>query len=78
MESSLIVDLWNIFKDNIDKKNIETTAETFVDLCADYGTDDVQFRDALGSDDVLDAAINYYFDEDQSDDDDDYNDEWEE
>jgi len=40
MDSSLVVDMWNTFKDSIDKKTIETTAETFVDTCADYGADD--------------------------------------
>ena len=77
MESGLIVDLWNTFKDSVDKKNIETVAEKFVDVCADYGTDDIHFRDAMGSCDILDAAINYYLDEDYDDYDDDI-DEWDE
>ena len=64
MDSSLIVDVWNTFKESIDKKQIETVAERYVDVCADYGADDVNFRDAMGSCDVLDAAISYYLDED--------------
>ena len=40
MESSSIVDVWNTFKDSIDKKQIEIVAESFVDVCADYGADD--------------------------------------
>ena len=31
MESSLIVDVWNTFKDSIDKKQIDIVAESFVD-----------------------------------------------
>ena len=62
MDSSLVVDMWNTFKDSIDKKTIDTVAETYVDTCADYGADDQTFRDALGSCDILDQAINYYLD----------------
>ena len=40
MESSLIVDVWNTFKDSIDKKQIDIVAESFVDTCADYGDND--------------------------------------
>ena len=47
-------------KDSIDKKHIETIAEKYVDVCADFGTDDTAFRDAMGSCDFLDAAITYY------------------
>ena len=40
MESSQIVDIWNTFKDSLDKKHTEIVAEKFVEVCADYGTDD--------------------------------------
>ena len=40
MERSSIVDVWNTFKDSIDKKQIEIVAEKFVDTCADYGAQD--------------------------------------
>ena len=78
MDSSLIVDMWNTFKENIDKKNIETVAERYVDVCADYGADDTHFRDAMGSCDILDAAISYYLDENEEDMYDDEIDEWDE
>ena len=44
--------------------------------CADYGADDQCFRDALGSCDILDNAINYYLDleEDVDDDEEDWED----
>ena len=76
MESSLIVDIWNTFKDSVDKKHIELVAEKFVEVCADYGTDDSEFREAMGSCDTLDAAISYYLDIDDDSDDDDN--EWDE
>tara|TARA_A200000159_G_C7135407_1_gene260738 strand:+ start:115 stop:345 length:231 start_codon:yes stop_codon:yes gene_type:complete len=75
MDSSLVVDMWNTFKDSIDKKTIDTVAETYVDTCADYGADDQTFRDALGSCDILDQAINYYLDLDEEDPDEE--DDWE-
>ena len=39
-------------------------AEKYVDLCADIGSTDEAFRDALGSDANLDKAIGYYLEED--------------
>ena len=62
MESSQIVDTWNLFKENTDKKHLETVAERFIDLLADYGTSDEAMKDSLGVCDYLDAAINYYLD----------------
>ena len=54
MESgSQIIEIWQVFKEYIDKKNIETVAERFVDVCADFGTSDESFREALGSDSQL-------------------------
>ena len=32
MESSQIVDIWNTFKDSVDKKHIELVAEKFVEV----------------------------------------------
>jgi len=75
MESDLIVDTWNVFKDSIDKKQTEIVAESFVELCADHGASDIAFRDALGSCDILDSAINYYLDIDEVDED---QDDWDE
>ena len=64
MDGSQIIEFWQVFKEYIDKKHIETVAERYVDLCADFGTDDDAFRDALGSDNELDKAIGYYLEED--------------
>jgi len=67
---SQVSEVWQCFKEYIDKKHIETVAERFVDLCADFGTPDEAFRDALGTDTELDKAITYYLDEEQDYDDD--------
>ena len=64
MDGSQIIEFWQVFKEYIDKKHIETVAERYVDLCADFGTDDEAFREALGSDNELDKAIGYYLEED--------------
>jgi len=65
MDESQIVDTWTLFKEYIDKKNIEVAAERFVDMLADYGVDDHTLTQALGSDNNLDAAINYFLDVDE-------------
>ena len=64
MDGSQIIEFWQVFKEYLDKKHIETVAERYVDLCADFGTDDEAFRDALGSDNELDKAIGFYLEED--------------
>ena len=65
MDESQIVDTWTLFKEYIDKKNIEIAAERFVDMLADYGVDDHTLTQALGTDNNLDAAINYFLDVDE-------------
>lgn len=65
---SNIIEVWQVFKEYLDKKHIETVAEKFVDLCADLGTSDEAFREALGSDSNLDKAIGYYLEEDVDED----------
>jgi hypothetical protein len=76
MNDEQIVDIWNLFKNYIDKKHVETIAEKFIDLLADYGIDDISFKDCLGHDKDLDAAILYYLDLDADVDDyDEYEDE---
>jgi len=62
MDENQIADFWNLFKEYIDKKQIELAAESFVDLLADYGVEDDTLINALGSDRYLDNAINYYLD----------------
>tara|TARA_B100000927_G_scaffold169090_1_gene136274 strand:- start:181 stop:420 length:240 start_codon:yes stop_codon:yes gene_type:complete len=75
-ESSHVIDIWNLFKEYIDKKQIETVAEKYVDACADMGVSDEIFRDSMGSCDHLDAAISYYLDLDEDGFDDTEDEEW--
>lgn len=69
MNEAQIADVWNLFKEYLDKKQVELAAEKFVDLLADYGVDDITFKELLGNDKYLDHAINYYLDLDADDDD---------
>ena len=75
MNEEHIVEIWTLFREYLDKKQIEVVAEKYVDILADYGVSDQMFKESLGSDIQLDNAIQYYLDLDT---DVDYNDEdWE-
>lgn len=74
MKEEQIADIWLLFKEYLDKKQIELAAEKYVDLLADYGVDDLTLKDTLGTDKYLDAAIQYYLDLDTDIDDDYYED----
>ena len=65
MEVSHIVDIWLLFKDQIDKKVISITAEQYVDQLADFGVTDQTLKMSMGNCDILDAAIAYYLDIDE-------------
>ena len=69
MNEEHISDIWTMFKEYVDKKQIELVAEKFVDLLADYGVSDETFKEVLGTDSSLDEAIGYYLDLDSVDDD---------
>jgi hypothetical protein len=73
LNETQIGDIWMLFSDFIDKKQLEVAAERYVDLLADYGVSDRTLQSAAGVDSNLDAAIEYYLDEpDAADDDEDY------
>jgi len=74
MNEEQIVDIWDLFKEYLDKKHTDIAVEKFVDLLADYGVRDETFMAVLGHDSMLDAAINYYLDIDYelTEDDDDW------
>jgi hypothetical protein len=55
-----ISDIWSLFKEYLDKKQIELVAEKYVDLLADSGVEDITLKDCLGVDSNLDTAIGYY------------------
>ena len=71
LNETQIGDIWLLFADYIDKKQLEVAAERYVDLLADYGVNDRVLQGATGVDGTLDQAIDYYLDEDVGDDDDD-------
>ena len=62
MNEEQIADVWMMFKEYLDKKHVEMAAERFIDLLADYGVSDEVFTDLVGTDAILDHAINYYLD----------------
>ncbi len=70
LNESQIGDIWLLFADYVDKKQLEVAAERYVDLLADYGVSDRVMQSAMGVDNTLDQAIEYYLDEDEEDDDD--------
>ena len=75
MNEEHISDIWTMFKEYVDKKQMELVAEKFVDLLADYGVSDETFKEVIGTDGPLDDAISYYLDLDNVDDDEE---EWDE
>ena len=72
LNETQIGDIWVLFSDFIDKKQLEVAAERYVDLLADYGVSDRVLQSATGVDHTLDQAIEYYLDEETDEDDDDY------
>jgi hypothetical protein len=73
LNETQIGDIWMLFSDFIDKKQIESVAERYVDLLADHGVTDRVMQNATGVDPTLDQAIEYYLNEDDvEDEDDDY------
>jgi hypothetical protein len=71
MNEEHISDIWTMFKEYVDKKQISLVAEKYIDLLADYGVSDETFKEVIGADGTLDEAIGYYLDLDEVDDDDD-------
>jgi hypothetical protein len=66
MTDNQISDVWLFFKEFIDKKELEVAAEQYVDLLADFGIKDKVLEGARGADAELDAAIEYYLEDDVS------------
>ena len=67
MNENQIADIWMLFKEYVDRKNLEVMAERYIDLLADHGISDKIIESATGVDDILDDAINYYLDEGEED-----------
>jgi len=62
MDDGQIADIWYLFREYIDKKSAHLLAAKFVDLLADQGTQDEEFKEMLGIDTLLDDAICEYLD----------------
>ena len=71
LNETQIGDIWLLFADYIDKKQVEAAAERYIDLLADYGVSDRVLQNATGVDGTLDSAIEYYLDEEDAADDED-------
>jgi hypothetical protein len=71
LNETQVGDIWLNFVEYIDKKQLETVAERYVDLLADFGVSDKVFKESLGVDEILDQAIGYYLNDDEDLDEDD-------
>jgi hypothetical protein len=67
LNETQIGDIWLLFADYVDKKVVDSVAERYVDLLADFGVTDRVMQAATGVDSVLDSAIEYYMDEESDD-----------
>jgi len=74
LNETQVGDIWLNFVEYIDKKQLETVAERYVDLLADFGVPDKVLQSAQGVDEILDQAIGYYLNDDEGyeEEDDDY------
>jgi len=63
MNDNQIADVWLLFKEYIDKKILDTVADRYVELLADYGVNDATLEMATGHDEILDKSIEYYLEE---------------
>jgi hypothetical protein len=70
LNETQVGDIWLNFVEYIDKKQLETCAERYIDLLADFGVSDKTLQDATGVDDILDQAIGYYLNDDEVEEDD--------
>ena len=70
MQNDEAVEVWNLMRNYIDKKQMAIAAERFVDLLADFGFGDQEIESCIGYDSTLDSAIMYYLDDDFEEEDD--------
>jgi hypothetical protein len=71
LNETQIGDIWLNFVEYLDKKQLETVAERYIDLLADFGVPDKALQAATGVDETLDQAITYYLNDDDFGDEDD-------
>lgn len=68
LNETQIGEVWLLFADYIDKKQIDIVAERYIELLVDQDVSDRTLQNATGIDQVLDQAITYYLEDDQEDD----------
>ena len=66
LNETQIGDIWLNFVEYLDKKQLETVAERYIDLLADFGVSDKAMQAATGVDEILDQAITYYLNDDEA------------
>ena len=70
MNEEHVSEVWMLFKQYMDKKQVEIAGEKYIDMLADHGVDDTVLQEAMGMDAHLDDAISYYLELDVIDDED--------
>lgn len=63
LNETQIADIWLLFNQFVDKKQLEVAAERYVDLLADFGVSDRALQGATGNDEHLDQAVAYYLED---------------
>ena len=63
LNDTQIGEVWLLFADYIDKKQLDIVAERYVELLLDNGVTDRTLRQSMGVEHNLDQAIEYYLDE---------------
>lgn len=71
MDESLIMEVWDIFREYVPEKNKETAANQYVDFLVGKDVDGATLESLIGYDAYLDDAIRYVLDADGADLDDD-------
>jgi hypothetical protein len=66
MDDSLIIEIWDTFKQYIPEKNRETAANQFVDFLVGKDVDIATFESLQGFDPHLDDAVNLILEEHKS------------
>ena len=56
--------LWLLFADYIDKKQLDSVAERYIEVLLDNGVTDRTLQQAMGVEHTLDQAIEYYLEDD--------------
>lgn len=68
MNETHISEIWLLFVEYIDKKQLELVAERYVDLLVDQGVSDRTLQNSHGNDVILDQAVANYLEDEAEDD----------